>query len=117
LFIDFKKAFDSIRHEKLLEMLEEILKNHQNLKNIIKLLLLNYKASLSKEESIIITQGCAQGSKISPKLFILYIEKILRTIKRNLYDKLELVSAYADDIVVICKNQRNLRIVIEIFEK
>jgi hypothetical protein len=54
--------------------------------------------------------------KISPILFYIYLSESLKKIRRTLYDNLEMISTYADDIAIIYKRKGNLNRVIKIVE-
>jgi hypothetical protein len=54
--------------------------------------------------------------KISPLLFYIYLSESLKKIRRTLYDNLEMISTYADDIAIIYKPKGNLNRVIKIVE-
>jgi hypothetical protein len=54
-----------------------------------------------------------QGGILSPWLFNIYIDDLVRSLKDVSYE----VLAYADDIAVICKNKQELDKVIDLLEK
>ena len=70
------------------------------------LLLENYRSSLSTERSIKIEKGNPQGSRISPTLFLIYINEIIEKIDKLLIDEDEIALAYADDLVILAKGEK-----------
>ncbi|MBC7088764.1 MAG: hypothetical protein H5T96_09920, partial [Tissierellales bacterium] len=59
--------------------------------------------------------GVAQGSIISPALFDIYIEPLLSKLCNIVH--LSDVFAYADDIMVLCEDQKTLMKIIEVIEE
>jgi hypothetical protein len=76
----------------------------------------NYSSGISLDELIKINQGNPLGSIIFPKLFTIYLNETLRKIRRTLDDNLEMISVYADDIVIIAKHRGNINRVIKMVE-
>ncbi len=116
-FIDYEKAFDRVQHSKMMEILktQEIGKN--NFKCISNLYWLQ-KAAVKVEEDIAdwtsIERGVRQGCVLSPLLFNLYAEMVIREsaiqqlgIKiggRNICNV-----RYADDTVLIAGSREDLQ--------
>jgi len=106
LGIDMSKAFDTIRRDKLLEVLETFLDNDEV--RMIRVLLSNTHMSVrvGKESSgkFHTTIGTPQGDSLSPVLFIIYLEAALREVRlasppRPLADAgIPSEAAYADDV-------------------
>ena len=119
-FIDFQKAFDSVD------------------RNLLKLRLLDYKidgnmyytiSSLLKANKIKIhinenvtdwfeaCSGVRQGDNLSPTMFNLYINDLIREVKSTgkgvlIKDKLFNILVYADDIVVFAKSEEDLQFIL-----
>ena len=83
-FIDYEKAFDRVRHANLIRMLEKLNLDGKDLK-LIKNLYWNQKAAIRIEgeetEYHSIRRGVRQGCVMSPDLFSLYSEIIMREIQ------------------------------------
>ena len=62
--------------------------------------------------SIKVNKGILQGSTLSPFLFNIYIDVLICTLKNSVHD----VFAYADDIAVISKSQKELDKALNIIE-
>lgn len=78
-FIDYEKAFDKVRHEKLIEILQKIGIDGKDLQ-FITILYWNQQAKIrinnTLSNDIKIRRGVGQGCILSPILFNLYSEKI-----------------------------------------
>lgn len=124
IFVDFKKAFDSILHVLLWE---NLYKNgiSSKLIRLIKNLYDKAKIKIERGDStstpIDVTEGVLQGDSLSPFLFALFINDIEEFFRKNglkgvningIYELLMLL--FADDIVILADSpidcQRKLRI-------
>ena len=121
LFVDLSKAFDTVDHCLLGNLLIE-----RNIPPDIIFLLLHYMRNQrarviwngEKGKHIYIDKGLRQGGILSPMLFKLYIDDILKEIlEMNIGCKFGLfrasIIAYADDLVVIADTKENLGILYE----
>jgi len=83
-FIDYSKAFDNVKHEKLLEMLEDIQIDGKDLR-IIRNLYWKQTAPIriggQVGKFVEIKKGVRQGCVMSPDLFNLYSERALRELE------------------------------------
>ena len=100
LFIDFKKAFDTVNHKILLEKLK-MLKISGTVLNWLQTYLLNRKQNtqlfgINSQEEDVLT-GVPQGSILGPTLFLCYINDIYTVCKSS-----EML-LYADDTVLYKK--------------
>ena len=115
-YIDFAKAFDRVKHEDMIEMLEEINIDGKD-KRMIMNLYWNQKATVQigeeQTEWVEIKKGVRQGCVLSPDLFNLYSQKMIEEL-----DDLEGVRVggvnvtnirYADDTVLIADTQEKLQ--------
>jgi len=113
LFIDFSSAYNTILHSKLYERLQAVMGINEV--EYLKALYSRNKIRLG-EHSFTPNIGVAQGSIISPALFNVYLEDLLKKIEAygvNMED----ILAYADDVLVLCTSIHELRKVIEIVRK
>ena len=84
-FIDFRKAFDSVEHAKIIDALEKI-NVHPKYIRLIREIYKNSKAKVRTEiegEIFEIKRGVRQGDPISPKLFTCLLEIIFRKLNWN----------------------------------
>lgn len=120
-FIDYEKAFDKIKHEELINILSISGIDKKDI-NIIKKLYWNQKAVIKvgtdETDSIKIKRGVRQGCVMSPDLFSIYSEIIMREI-----DKCEGISIggrnitnirYADDTVLLADSEERLQYLLNI---
>ena len=79
-FLDVEKAFDSISHEILVDVLLKTLKLPAPWVEVIRLILLdNHTTILGRD--VPFTRGCLQGSPLSPLLCILLFEDLYRYLR------------------------------------
>uniref|UniRef100_A0A8D8SH15 Craniofacial development protein 2 n=1 Tax=Cacopsylla melanoneura TaxID=428564 RepID=A0A8D8SH15_9HEMI len=116
--IDYEKAFDRVKHDKMMEILKETGINDKDLR-IIGNLYWNQTANLRTEgehtENVKIMRGVRQGCVISPLIFNLYSERIFcealdEMEKGILLNGLRLNNIrYADDTIVFAENLEDLQ--------
>ena len=128
LYIDIRKAFDSIEHWVLKDTLR-----YYNLQDKSIRLIMNMYEGLSacidtpfgKTKEFNITKGVRQGDGLSPLLFILAINPILELIEEShlgySFTKNEdlkvPILAYADDLVLITNNAEDMDNLFSVFKK
>ena len=82
-FIDYSKAFDTVRHEPLIDLLKEIDVDSHHVQ-LLANLYWKQKAAVRHNGDIIewssIKQGVHQGCVASPHLFAMYTEIIMRSL-------------------------------------
>ena len=122
-FIDYTKAFDRVKHCDLLNQLENLNLDGKYLR-IIKNLYWEQSAAMRVDNDLStfekIRRGVRQGCVLSPDLFSLYSEEIMRkledkpgiSIGGRIFNNLR----YADDTVLIAENEFDLQILLNIVE-
>lgn len=118
LFVDFKKAYDSIHRESLLNIMKEF---HfpQKLVNLVSIsvmeTLIRVQVGNSITEPATVNLGLRQGDSLSPILFNVVLEKVIREMKIGPNEGIRLqdtsigIPAYADDIVLMEEFQDRLK--------
>ena len=118
-FIDFKKAFDLVPHNALFYKLLN-LGIAGNFYEVIKSLYKNASARVKIEnklsESIKISRGLKQGDMLSPLLFNIFINDIIKEFEKPECDAPTLINdliigclLYADDLVIFSKSAEGLQ--------
>ena len=115
-FIDYKKAFDRVYHEKLIDTLKQLEVDGKDL-TLIKNLYWNQTASIQTEDgysaSFPIKRGVRQGCVMSPSLFNVYTDRIFREFEEMPGVKLsgEYINnlRYADDTVLLAETEEELQ--------
>ncbi len=81
LYIDFSSAFNTIDHDKLLQIMYD-LGFQTNAINVIEDLYTNasthVKLLMGKTDAVNINRGTIQGDSLSPFLFLIFMEPLLR---------------------------------------
>jgi len=126
VFIDLSKAFDSINHAKLWKRLAEIGLSSKFI-NYIKLLYSNLRTKVrtrAGESSFFkFKKGVMQGESLSPKLFTLFIDKLVEIMHKSDIPAISIgkllvhMLLYADDIVLMATNSIDLQAKIDIVRK
>ena len=123
-FIDFTKAFDRVQHNILFELLSDLEFQDRDLR-LVQHLYFKQKANIRLKDQLSnfveIARGVRQGCVMSPDLFSLYSEVILRSI-----DTLEGVKIggvninnirFADDTVLIAESEKSLQKLLDAVQK
>jgi len=114
LFIDLKNAYNTVIHELLFKILEPILESEEI--QLIQAIWSRLKIFCGKE-FFIPNVGVAQGSVISPALFDIYLEPILKALATSLNIDVEDLLAYADDILIIVDSLECLKETIDLLRR
>jgi len=112
-FIDFKAAYDMVLHEILFE---KLITKELPIKvvNTIKLIYSHSKVRVvALTDPININGGVLQGSVISPMLFNVFIDDLIRKLGVECFE----VLAYADDIAVISIGEAQLERAFDILDE
>ncbi|CAX43512.1 polyprotein of L1-like non-LTR retrotransposon [Candida dubliniensis CD36] len=124
--LDFHKAFDSVSHDYLNELLAHINCGHRA-RNFLMAITTQQTAQVTINnclgEEFVLNSGTRQGNPVSPFLFILSLETLLSKINQNLEGASFLghrfrlaYAAYADDVIIFCKNQQDQQRLLQLLE-
>ena len=115
VFIDYEKAFDRVKHHEIMKDLEQIGVDQKD-RRLLETLYWEQVAAVSIDgdlsEWINIKRGVRQGCVLSPDLFSLYTELIMRKVMEgNFKVNGHTISdiRYADDTVLISDDEQNLQ--------
>ena len=115
-FVDFEKAFDTVKHEEMAQMLTQIGVDSKDVRMIVNLYWEQRAAvriNSEKTDWVRIERGVRQGCVLSPDIFSLYSQKVMEEI-----EELEGVRVggrnincirYADDTVLIADSNEKLQ--------
>ncbi|XP_029655445.1 uncharacterized protein LOC115229183 [Octopus sinensis] len=110
LGIDMSRAFDTIRRDKLMEILKTILDN-DSIRMVRALLIdteLTVKIGPVESRSFKTSIGTPQGDSISPVLFIVYLEAALRDLRKLVKTTSITEVIYADDVDFLSHDKSTL---------
>ena len=117
LFMDIRKAFDSVSHPFIHAMLRRV-GMASWVRRLVKLLLTDIRVTpvlgQTEENYIDIESGVKQGCPLSPLLFILCYDPLLKQIHK---DESVQPKAYADDLAACAPNVEKVILVFDIFRK
>ncbi|GFO23899.1 endonuclease-reverse transcriptase [Plakobranchus ocellatus] len=116
-FIEYTKAFDKVRHDEIITELKQLNINGKDLRIIKKTMYWEQTAAMRIENKtsifLDIKRGVRQGCVLSPDLFSLYSEIIMRNLENHPGIKVGGQNInnlrYADDTVLIAENKEDLQ--------
>src|SRR5215469_7717615 len=117
-FVDYEKAFDRVNWTKMMECLDKIGVNRKDAQLIKNLYLrqtavVRYNGEDSGEAEI--GRGVRQGCSLSPLLFNIYSETLMKEVKKRVKGGIKVggemlkMIRYADDQVILAYNERGLQ--------
>ncbi len=120
-FIDYSKAFDTVKHEHLIQLLQSLDIDAHEIR-LLTNLYWNQEAAVRHNGEVSnwmsIKQGVRQGCVASPYLFALYTEMIMRRIDGmdglKIGGKVINNLRYADDTVIIAESAQQLQQLIDV---
>jgi exonuclease III len=123
-FLDYTKAFDKVKHDSLFQILEKLDIDGKDLQ-IIRNIYWDQKAAIriknDTSDYTSIKRGVRQGCVLSPDLFNIYSEMILRNLEDVEGIKIGGNNCnnirYADDTVLMASNEQDLQKMIDIVSK
>ncbi|GFO19349.1 endonuclease-reverse transcriptase [Plakobranchus ocellatus] len=123
-FIDYTKAFDRVRHDEIITELKQLNIDGKDLR-IIKTMYWEQTAAIRIENKTStfqdIKRGVRQGCVLSPDLFSLYSEIIMRNLENHPGIKVGRQNInnlrYADHTVLIAENKEDLQKLLNIVEE
>ena len=109
LFVDLKKAFDTINRAKLIENLYEKKVNETVVNAVRQIYSKTLMQTNERRKPVQTSKGVMQGGVLSPKLFALYINDMLTAL--NSYG----IAAWAlaDDIVIATRGEYHLSLAVK----
>ena len=120
-FSDYSKAFDTVKHKLLVDLLQSLDVDQEELRLLISLYW-NQRAAVSCDDDISvwtsIKQGVRQGCVASPHLFALYTEMIMRELGDMEGFRIGGIVVnnlrYADDTVIVAESEEQLQRLINV---
>ena len=126
LYVDLSQAFDSTSHKNLWIKLSFVgVSSHfiNVIKNLYKKAKTKIRTTLGFTGLINILKGVLQGESVSPTLFTMHLEEIVKILKERKVDGINLllteliILLYADDITLMATNQLDLQKQIHILKE
>ena len=112
-FIDYSKAFDTVKHDSLVELLQSLDVDDADTASNKPVLDSSSRCDKDLSEWMSIKQGVRQGCVASPHLIALYTEMIMREIEDmegfRIGGKVVNNLRYADDTVILAESEQQLQ--------
>ena len=103
---DIKSYFDSIKHKRLIELIERKVTDQTVLGLIAKFLKQEVMEGMKRRES---REGTPQGAVLSPLLANIYLDPFDHVMAEEGYEMIR----YADDFVVMCRNEEEAKVALK----
>jgi hypothetical protein len=123
IYIDFKKAYDSVEHNALLNALRSYGFDPQVCELIMTLIKdtrMSMKTSVGPSDTFEVSRGVRQGDIISPTLFLIFINPLIEKINqlnkgyRRQNGKRKNSNFYADDGTIFTETHDNMKLVFQV---
>lgn len=117
-FIDYRKAFDCVKHHKMIEILKDTGVDQQEIKIISNLYwhqIAEVRVEQATSDAVLIKRGVRQGCILSPLLFNIYSEAIFREALETTNGGITVNGIrisnirYADDTVIMADSMADLQ--------
>ena len=116
LFVDFKKAFDSLMRDLAAGILHQRAKSNAEKQMVRWIIMMIEETFIQLDDGSVFlsNKGVLQGSVLSPMIFNVYLEDALysQPVLKALIS-LKRLFAYADDILIVIRNPRDLEKVMD----